>query len=270
MRAAASTHRAPRASRAHAPAYRSDGKHRRDRRLDRRRRSADGGPVANFPRNCPPTVITLHMPAPFTKTFAQRLDRLCAPRRCARRATARRSSRAASISRRARVAHLEVVARERLALPAARGRRWSTAIGPRSMCCFNSVGASRAAKAVGVILTGMGSDGAQGCWRCARPARARIGQNEATSVVYGMPKVAVRDRRGREANAAAAISRPKSLTLTSTETERADQCRSRTNSKSWSSTTPRSAALLIVDALDQIGITNVRIAKDGEEALQPR
>ncbi len=35
--------------------------------------------LSTFPRNCPPTLVTLHLPAPFTKTFVQRLDRLCQP-----------------------------------------------------------------------------------------------------------------------------------------------------------------------------------------------
>src|ERR1700761_5912029 len=36
--------------------------------------------LSHFPRDCAPTVVTIHLPSPFTKSFAQRLDRVCAPR----------------------------------------------------------------------------------------------------------------------------------------------------------------------------------------------
>ncbi len=52
---------------------------RRDRSLDRRGRGADHGACRSSPPNCPPTVITQHMPHTFTKSFAERLNRLCAP-----------------------------------------------------------------------------------------------------------------------------------------------------------------------------------------------
>ena len=45
-------------------------------------------------------------------------------------------------------------------------------------------------KAIGVLLTGMGSDGAQGLLEMRRAGAQTIGQNEASCVVYGMPKVA--------------------------------------------------------------------------------
>ena len=54
---------------------------------------------------------------------------------------------------------------------------------------FNSV-ARLARKAVGVILTGMGNDGAEGLLRMRKAGARTIGQDERTSVVYGMPRVA--------------------------------------------------------------------------------
>jgi two-component system chemotaxis response regulator CheB len=55
---------------------------------------------------------------------------------------------------------------------------------------FLSVARNLGPRAVGVILTGMGGDGAQGLLAMRRAGARTLGQNEATCVVYGMPKVA--------------------------------------------------------------------------------
>ena len=55
---------------------------------------------------------------------------------------------------------------------------------------FSSVAKSAKKDAVGVILTGMGGDGAKGLLEMRKAGAATIGQNEASCVVYGMPKVA--------------------------------------------------------------------------------
>jgi two-component system chemotaxis response regulator CheB len=55
---------------------------------------------------------------------------------------------------------------------------------------FNSVAAACGKDAVGVIYTGMGSDGAKGLLAMRQKGARTIGQDEASSVVYGMPKVA--------------------------------------------------------------------------------
>jgi two-component system chemotaxis response regulator CheB len=55
---------------------------------------------------------------------------------------------------------------------------------------FESAAKASGANAVGVILTGMGRDGAAGLLTMRRAGAHTIGQNEASSVVYGMPKVA--------------------------------------------------------------------------------
>ena len=55
---------------------------------------------------------------------------------------------------------------------------------------FDSVAKAAGNKAIGVILTGMGADGARGLLEMRKAGAQTIGQNEATCVVYGMPKVA--------------------------------------------------------------------------------
>ena len=55
---------------------------------------------------------------------------------------------------------------------------------------FESVARVAKAKAVGIILTGMGGDGAKGLLAMRRAGAKTIGQDESTCVVYGMPKVA--------------------------------------------------------------------------------
>jgi two-component system chemotaxis response regulator CheB len=55
---------------------------------------------------------------------------------------------------------------------------------------FESVAKEAGDKAIGIILTGMGYDGAKGLLSMRRKGARTLGQNENSSVVYGMPKVA--------------------------------------------------------------------------------
>ena len=143
--------------------------------------------LSSFPQNCPPTVITQHMPAAFTKSFAARLDRVCA-------AHVEEASDGARLAP-GRVylapggeAHLEIASKT---APVCRLTKSDPVNGHRPSVdvLFDSV-ARLGRASVGVILTGMGRDGAKGLLAMRQAGARTLGQDESSCVVYGMPKVA--------------------------------------------------------------------------------
>ncbi|WP_395646730.1 chemotaxis response regulator protein-glutamate methylesterase [Terricaulis sp.] len=141
-----------------------------------------------FPANCPPTVITQHMPATFTPSFAARLNRLCKP-------TVEEARHGAPLDEGrvyvapGGVAHLTVQGGSHPQCVLTEGDPVN-GHRPSVDVLFESVAAAFGARAVGVILTGMGRDGASGL-RVMREQGARtLGEDEASCVVYGMPRVA--------------------------------------------------------------------------------
>jgi two-component system, chemotaxis family, protein-glutamate methylesterase/glutaminase len=144
--------------------------------------------LSHFPANCPPTVITQHMPAGFTASFAARLNRMCAP--TISEATDGAKLRPGHVYLApGGAAHLEITGRAnpRCSLVCdelTSGHR------PSVDRLFSSIAESIGPKAVGVILTGMGRDGAAGLKAMREAGATTIGQNEATAIVYGMPRVA--------------------------------------------------------------------------------
>ena len=143
--------------------------------------------IGGFPANCPPTVIVQHMPAMFTASFAIRLDRFCPPTVC--------EAQTGMILKPGHVylapggeRHMEVIG---AAAPRIRLFSGDLVSGHRPSVdvLFRSV-ARLGLPAVGVLLTGMGADGAAGLAEMRQSGARTIGQDEATSVVYGMPAVA--------------------------------------------------------------------------------
>jgi two-component system, chemotaxis family, protein-glutamate methylesterase/glutaminase len=144
--------------------------------------------LGRFPANCPATVITQHMPATFTKGFADRLDRLCAPR------IEEAQDGAPLEVGRIYVApggpcHLEVTGGSKLRCRVQPG---DTVSGHRPSVdvLFRSVAKAVGGRAAGAILTGMGRDGAAGLLAMREAGARTLGQDEASCVVYGMPKAA--------------------------------------------------------------------------------
>lgn len=144
--------------------------------------------LKNFPVNCPPTVITQHMPGTFTKSFAERLNRLCAPQVQEATDGARleigRIYLAPGGERHLAVANQLAPVCRLIDKPPVNGHRPSVDV------LFDSVAELAGRNAVGVILTGMGRDGAAGLLKMRHSGARTVGQNEKSCVVYGMPRVA--------------------------------------------------------------------------------
>lgn len=145
--------------------------------------------LQKFPEACPPTVITQHMPPLFTEKFADRLDRLCAPK-------VREAQDLAPLERgHIYVApggdsHLTVSNEGALRCKVRRGQPVNGHC-PSVDVMFDSVANQVGQNSVGVILTGMGCDGANGLLKMKKTGAKTIGQSEKSCVVYGMPKVAM-------------------------------------------------------------------------------
>jgi len=144
--------------------------------------------LSAFPSNCPPTVITQHMPAQFTGTFAQRLARITGLK-----VEEARDGAPIEVGRvylaPGGTAHLEIAGREHLRCRLLHGDLVN-GHRPSVDVQFHSVARAVGGRAVGVVLTGMGRDGAAGLKELRGAGATTIGQDEASSIIYGMPRAA--------------------------------------------------------------------------------
>jgi two-component system chemotaxis response regulator CheB len=146
--------------------------------------------ITRFPANAPGTVIVQHMPEHFTKSFADRLNDLCA-------IEVREAGNNDSV-----IPGVALIAPGNYHMLLRRsGARYYVEIKSGPQVCrqrpsvevlFKSVAKYAGANAVGAILTGMGSDGAAGLLEMRNAGAYTVAQDEKTSVVYGMPKEAAR------------------------------------------------------------------------------
>lgn len=144
--------------------------------------------IKDLPRETPGIVVVQHMPPVFTKMYADRLNNVCKIE--------------------VKEAQTGDVVRPGLALIAPGGFQLKVVRdhggyfvkcyeaekvnghAPSVDVLFDSVAEEAKDKAVGVILTGMGSDGAKGLLKMRKNGAFTLGQDEKTAVVYGMPMVA--------------------------------------------------------------------------------
>jgi two-component system chemotaxis response regulator CheB len=143
-----------------------------------------------LPANAPGIAIVQHMPEKFTAAFAQRLDSLCSievkeavqgDRLLRGRALIAPGGRHMVVRRSGAQYHVDVVDG-----PLVNRHRPSVDV------LFRSVARCAGANALGVIMTGMGDDGAAGLLEMRKAGAATLAQDEASCVVYGMPKEAMR------------------------------------------------------------------------------
>ena len=142
-----------------------------------------------MPEDCPPIVMVQHMPEGFTRSFADRLDQLS-------RITVQEAADGDVL-----VPGKAFLARGGVQMSVqVSGGKWRIAYGtsePVNRHCpsvdvlFDSVARCPGRQLVGVLLTGMGADGAKGMLNLRRNGAITIAQDQRSSVVYGMPKVAV-------------------------------------------------------------------------------
>ena len=145
--------------------------------------------VSNFPANCPPTVITQHIPGSFSTSFAARLNQNC-------RATVSEATDGAPLEI-GRIYLAPGGSDYHLGIEGTANLRCRLTEGPPvcghrpSVDVMFKSAARYGARVVGVILTGMGRDGAEGLADIRRNGGSTLGQDEASSIVYGMPKAAM-------------------------------------------------------------------------------
>lgn len=142
-----------------------------------------------MPPDAPAMVIVQHMPEYFTRAFADRLNRTC-----------RIEVKEASHGDRVIAGRALIAPGNRHTLLVRTGAHYAVEVvdgplvsrhRPSVDVLFRSAAKAAGPNAVGVILTGMGDDGAEGLLEMKQAGAATLAQDEATCVVFGMPKEAI-------------------------------------------------------------------------------
>ncbi len=145
--------------------------------------------IEEFSNDMPPIVVVQHMPSGFTKLFAERLDNLCelevreaceGDKLVSGKVFIAPGDKHVVVTESLRSLYLSLSSKEKVS-----GHRPSVDV------LFQSISElSACSRSIGVILTGMGKDGAAGLKKMMQNGALTIGQDENSSVVYGMPREA--------------------------------------------------------------------------------
>jgi two-component system chemotaxis response regulator CheB len=142
-----------------------------------------------LPANAPGIVIVQHMPAGFTAAFSKRLNGLC-------EVEVKEAQHGDPVLR----GHVLIAPGDKHMLLERQGARYQVAIKdgppvsrhrPSVDVLFRSAARAAGRNAMGVIMTGMGDDGARGLLELKEAGATTLAQDEATSIVFGMPKEAI-------------------------------------------------------------------------------
>jgi len=142
-----------------------------------------------LPANAPGIVIVQHMPEKFTAAFAKRLNSLC-------EVEIKEAENGDPVLR----GHVLIAPGGKHTLLERQGARYTVSVKdgplvsrhrPSVDVLFRSAARSAGSNAIGVIMTGMGDDGARSMLEMKRAGAFNIAQDEASSVVFGMPKEAI-------------------------------------------------------------------------------
>jgi two-component system chemotaxis response regulator CheB len=145
--------------------------------------------LVQMPSDCPGILITQHMPEGFTRSFAKRLDGLCKISVCE-----------AAGGERVLPGHAYIAPGHSHLLLSRSGANYMTQLDtgppvnrhkPSVDVLFRSAATCAGKNAVGVILTGMGKDGALGMLEMKNMGAHNFAQDESTCVVFGMPREAI-------------------------------------------------------------------------------
>jgi len=144
--------------------------------------------LTQMPQNSPGMVVVQHMPAQFTTSFAERLNELC-------QVTVKEARNGDTVTN----GDVLIAPGNYHMLLKRSGARYYVEVKtgplvhyqrPAVDILFRSVARYASANALGILLTGMGKDGAEGLLEMKKAGAVTIAQDEASSVVYGMPKKA--------------------------------------------------------------------------------
>ncbi|MHC4974982.1 MAG: protein-glutamate methylesterase/protein-glutamine glutaminase [Planctomycetota bacterium] len=145
--------------------------------------------LTNLPKQAPGIVMTQHMPPGFTTSFSERLNSMC-------NVEVREARDGDSVSPGVALLapgekHMELVRSGARYMVRVRDGERVCRHRPSVEVLFNSVAKTAGKNSLGIMLTGMGDDGAQGMRAMHEAGAVTIAQSEATCVVYGMPRAAV-------------------------------------------------------------------------------